>query len=427
MILKSLKIKNMIKKTLFLVLLTAFSCSKETIETPTLVDPLVPESLIIKCENGLAGIYPCNGYDLLAHISTEDLDPTTTAFSVIEGNDSWGWTDATTNKEYVLMGLNSGVSFVDISNPTEPIILGFLPTATVNSDWRDVKVYNNYAFVVSEAANHGMQVFDLTRLRNVVNPPEIFTAETTLTDFGNAHNIVINEDSGYAYAVGTSQASGGPLFINIQNPINPVIEGNFREAGYAHDAQVINYKGPDTDYTSKEIMVSSNGERFGTNEVVIVDVTDKTNPIEISKITYANEAYTHQGWFTENQRYFIVGDELDEVDGKVDKTRILIFDLLDLDNPVLSSEYFGPTEAIDHNGYVKDNTYFQANYTAGVRMIDIADISNKNLNEIAFFDTYPENNNTSFHGAWNVYPYFASNVIVVSDIERGLFLIKKSE
>ncbi len=148
---------------------------------------------------------------------------------------------------------------------------------------------------MSEATSHGMQVFDLTRLRNVANPPEIFTAETTLTDFGNAHNIVINEASGYAYAVGTSQASGGPLFINIQNPINPVIEGSFNEGGYSHDAQVVNYNGPDADYASKEIMVSSNGERFGTNEVVIVDVTDKNNSVEISKITYANEAYTHQG------------------------------------------------------------------------------------------------------------------------------------
>ena len=266
------------KKILFLSLIVAFSCSKDNIETPTLnVDSEIMP--LAKCENGFADIYPCNGYDLLAHLSTEDLDPTTTAFSNVEGNDSWGWTDATTNKEYVLMGLNTGVSFVDISNPTEPIVLGFLPTATVNSDWRDIKVYNNHAFVVSEATSHGMQVFDLKRLRNVANPPEIFSAETTLSDFGNAHNIVINEDSGYAYAVGTSQASGGPLFINIQNPTNPVIEGNFIEAGYAHDAQVINYKGPDTDYTSKEIMVSSNGERFGTNEVVIVDVTDKTNPV----------------------------------------------------------------------------------------------------------------------------------------------------
>lgn len=413
------------KKSLFLLLLIVLSCSKDNIDTPTLQeDTLGP---LAKCENGFAGIYPCNGYDLIAQISLADLNLSNTPVDNLSGNDSWGWTDPTTNKEYALVGLNSGTSFIDISNPLEPIVLGFLPTATVNRDWRDVKIYNNHAFIVSEAANHGMQVFDLTNLRNVANSPQTFSAATTLTDFGNAHNIVINEDSGFAYVVGSSQFNGGPLFINIQNPTNPIVEGGYSDGGYSHDAQVIIYNGPDADYTGKEIMVSSNGERLGTNEVVIVDVTDKSNPVGISKITYLNEAYTHQGWFTEDQRYFIVGDELDEVDGKVDKTRILIFDLLDLDNPVLSSEYFGPTDAIDHNGYVKGNTYYYASYTAGVRMIDITDIANKNLNEIAFFDTFPENNNTSFNGAWNVYPYFESGVIIVSDIEKGLFLIKKSE
>lgn len=417
------------KKILFLLLIIVVSCSKENIDTPTLMEEIPVEEIIplAKCENGFADEYPCNNYDLLAKIDLDGLDPTSTASSVLAGNDSWGWTDNTTEKEYALVGLNSGVSFVDISNPVAPIVIGFLPTATVNSDWRDVKVYQNYAFIVSEASNHGMQVFDLTKLRDVASPPQVFSAETTLTDFGNAHNIVINENSGFAYPVGTRQSNGGPLFVNIQNPTNPVLEGAYSEGGYSHDAQAITYNGPDSDYTGKEILVASNGERFGTNEVVIIDATDKSNPIGISKITYANESYTHQGWFSEDQRFFIVGDELDEIDGKVDKTRILIFDLQDLDNPVLSSEYFGPTEAIDHNGYVKGDIYYQANYTAGVRMIDISDIENKNLTEIGFFDTFPTGDATAFNGAWNVYPYFESGVIVISDIEKGLFLIKKSE
>jgi choice-of-anchor B domain-containing protein len=374
----------------------------------------------VVCSNGFAGVYPCKDYDLLFHM------PLTT-FNTDEANDSWGWTDPITSKEYVIMGVKDGTVFVDISNTNLPIYLGKLPTKTVNSSWRDVKVYQNHVFIVSEASGHGMQVFDLTRLRNVSNPPETFTSDADFTGFGNAHNIVINEASGYAYPVGTGQFSGGPLFINIQNPTNPILENGYSKGGYVHDAQVVTYNGPDTAYKGKEIIVSSNGERFGTNEVVIIDVTDKSNPIEISTITYPNESYTHQGWFTEDHRYFIVGDELDEVDGKVDKTRIIIFDLQDLDNPVLFTEYYGPNEAIDHNGYVKGNTYFQANYTAGVRMIDITNIANKNLNEVGFFDTYPENNSTRFSGAWNVYPYFNSGVIVISDIERGLFLVKKTE
>ena len=270
-----------------------------------------------------------------------------------------------------------------------------------------------------------MQVFDLTRLRGVTNPPVTFTSDTDLTDFGNAHNIVINEDSGYAYVVGSNQFSGGPLFINIQNPKTPVVEGGYSGGGYSHDAQVVNYNGPDTDYTGQEILIGSNGERFGANEVVITNVTDKRRPVNISKITYNNDGYTHQGWFTEDQRYFIVGDELDELDGKVNKTRILIFDLLDLDNPVLLSEYFGPTTAIDHNGYVKGNTFFLANYTAGVRFHDISGISSGNIIETGYFDTHPESNNTTFNGVWNVYPFFNSGKILVSDINRGMFILKK--
>lgn len=413
------------KKVFYALLLILISCSKE--DTPNLRDNNTDTTVLTKCNNGFADQYPCNNYDLLAQIDLVDLDSTTTDSANLAGSDSWGWTDPITGKEYVLMCIRSGVSFVDISNPLTPVVIGFLPTATVNSNWRDVKVYQNHVFVVSEAPNHGMQVFNLAKLREVTNAPQIFSADTTFKDFGNAHNIVINENSGYAYPVGTSLYNGGPLFINIQNPINPILENGYSLGGYVHDAQVVTYNGPDTNYTGKEIIVSSNGDRFGANEVVIVDATDKLNPKEISKITYPNESYTHQGWFTEDHRFFIVGDELDEVDGKVDKTRIIIFDLLDLEQPVLSSEYFGPTKAIDHNGYVKGNTYFQANYTAGVRMIDITDIANKNINEVGFFDTHPENNETSFNGAWNVYPYFESGVIVISDIQRGLFLVKKSE
>ena len=370
------------------------------------------------CENGMAGVYPCKDYDLMSYLSLSDM-------SASKGNDSWGWTDPTTNKEYALICLDNGTAFVDISDTENIIYLGKLPTATANSSWRDVKVYQNHAFVVSEASGHGMQVFDLTRLRNVANAPETFTVDAHYTGFGNAHNIFINETSGFAYAVGTGSFSGGPHFINVQDPKNPVAAGGYSNDGYSHDAQVITYNGPDSDYTGKEIYVGSNGEQNGTNEVVVVDVSDKSNPIHISNMTYSNEGYTHQGWFTEDQRYYITGDELDEATGNVANTRILIFDVLDLDNPVLLSEYFGPSAAIDHNGYVKGNTFYLANYRAGVRMLDISNIASGTMTEIGFFDTYPSNDNTEFNGVWNVYPYFPSGNIILSDIEKGLFVIKK--
>ena len=370
------------------------------------------------CENGFANIYPCNNYDLMAQIPLIDLgDPGA------EGNDSWGWTDSTTGKEYALVGTTTGSAFVDISNPSEPLLLGTLPTATINSLWRDIKVYNNHAFIVADnAGSHGMQVFDLTRLRNVANPPETFTADARYTGFGSAHNLIINEDSGFAYAVGTSTFNGGPHFINIQNPTNPVAAGGYSADGDSHDAQVVTYNGPDSDYSGREIYIGSN-----EIEVVIVDVTDKNNPVHISAISYNNLGFTHQGWFTEDLTYFIVGDELDELNLSVASTRTLFFDFSDLDNPLFHTEYFGPTSAIDHNGYTKENQLFLANYTAGVRILDITNIGSGSINEVGFFDTYPQNNSTSFNGAWNVYPYFPSGNIIISDIESGLFILRPSE
>ena len=383
---------------------------------------LLVSSVFVKaqtpCENGFAGDYPCNGYDLLSHVSLFTIGSFGT-----EGNDSWGWTDPQTQKEYALMGTNKGITFIDITNPLALTILGTLKTSTSNSPWRDVKVYKSHAFIVSEASNHGMQVFDLTRLRNVSSPPVEFSADAHFTEFGSAHNIVINEESGYAYIVGTNRNltyGGAPIFINIQDPINPVMEGGLLSGGYSHDAQVITYNGPDTDYTNKEILIGSN-----ENEIVIADVTNKTNPTIITTISYSNVRYAHQGWFTEDLKYFILGDELDEL--RIgNNTKTIVFDFTDLDNPVHHFDYFGPSAAIDHNGYVKDNIYYQANYNAGVRMIAVSDIENKNFTEIGYFDTYPANNNTDFNGTWNVYPYFPSGNIIISDIDNGFFVIRKS-
>ena len=375
------------------------------------------------CENGIADVYPCKGYDLMSYMSLDDLTPEGINNINLAGNDSWGWTDPNTGKEYALVGLNSHTAFVDISNPSMPILVGALPTATLNSIWRDIKVYQNHAFIVSEASGHGMQVFDLTRLRDTI-PPEIFTADTHFTDFGSAHNIVINEASGYAYVVGANRSgpfSGGALFINIQNPTMPISEGGFGDGGYSHDAQVINYDGPDVDYIGKEILVGSN-----ENEIVIADVTNKSNPVTISTINYSNIGYTHQGWFSQDLKYFIVGDELDELNIGTN-TRTLIFDFSDLDNPIYDFDYLGTTLAIDHNGYPNGNDYYLANYTAGVRVLDLSQIENNNLTEIGFFDTYPENDNAAFDGVWNVYPFLMSDNIIISDIDRGLFIIRRSD
>ena len=377
-----------------------------------------PPYVLEPCENGFAGEYPCNNYDLIAHIDIDDLGGVGAS-----GNDCWGWTDPSTGKEYALMGVSTGTSFVDLSYLEFPRIVGFLPTHTTSSSWRDIKTYGNYAFIVSEAPGHGMQVFDLTKLGDVSSDasPVTFSEDAHYDGFGRAHNIVINESKGYAYVVGTNTFNGGPHFVDLSNPLAPVAAGGYGNDAYSHDAQVVTYNGPDTDYTGKEILIGSN-----ENVVVIVDVTDKTNPTQISTITYPNIGYTHQGWFTEDFNYFILGDELDELNFG-GNTKNIVFDFTDLDNPSIHMDYIGPTAAIDHNGYTRGALYYLANYTAGVRIIDISNIDQEIMTEIGYFDTYPENDNTSFRGAWNVYPYFTSENILINDINTGLYLVRKSQ
>ncbi|MFC5047812.1 choice-of-anchor B family protein [Aquimarina hainanensis] len=410
--------KNLLSPLLSIICILFCNCSRDDTSGNEQIIEMTNQG-VIPCENGIAaGKYPCKGYDFVSHITLEQMNAET-------GNDSWGWTDPVTNKEYALIGLDNGTAFIDISIPESPRYIGKLPTATVSSSWRDVKVYNNTAFIVSEAKGHGLQVFDLTKLRNA-GEATTFTADVHYTDFGSAHNIVINPLSGYAYVVGAknlngSQAlyNGGPLFINIQNPLVPKNEGGYAEKAYSHDAQVITYNGPDPGYIGKEILIGSN-----ENELAIVDITDKSNPIAISTISYAQVGYTHQGWFTEDMKYFLLGDELDETREGFN-TRTIIFNMEDLDVPQEHMMFTGTTSAIDHNGYVKGNLFYLANYQAGMRVIDISDIANKNIAEIGFFDTFPTSNAADFKGAWNVYPFFKSGNIVISDINSGFILVRK--
>ena len=112
-----------------------------------------PEAL---CDAGAAQLYPCSNTDLLAWLPTG-------VFGAGRANDIWGWTDRRSGREYALIGLAGGTAFVDLSDPAQPIYLGLLPTQTRNSIWRDIKTYRDHAFVVSEAFNHGLQIFDRGR------------------------------------------------------------------------------------------------------------------------------------------------------------------------------------------------------------------------------------------------------------------------
>jgi hypothetical protein len=91
-----------------------------------------------------------------------------------------------------------------------------------------------------------------------------------------------------------------------------------------------------------------------------------------------------------------------------------------------------------------------ASYTSGLRVIDILNIGQRSIQEIGYFDTYPHDSHSNgvannqrlgdpgghdgnkghnspfFNGAWSVYPYFQSRNIIISDINLGLFIVRKS-
>ena len=381
----------------------------------------------IDCEEGLAEGFDCDRVDLLSFIPREELG----APRGIRLNDVWGWTDPATRREYALVGRMDGIAFVDVTDPFNPRYLGnFAKTPGSRSNtWRDMKVFSDHMFVVADGAGqHGMQIFDLTQLRDVTEPRE-WKPTALYEDVASVHNVAINEETGFAYLVGASgggeTCGGGSHIVDVNDPLNPVFVGCFahpntgrRNTGNSHDTQCVVYHGPDEDYAGREICVNAN-----ETAISIADVTDKSNPVAVARAEYPNVAYAHQGWLTEDHAYFYSNDELDEVSGQVDATRTLVWDLRDLDDPLLVREYYSATKVTDHNLYVRGDRLYMSNNRAGLRVLDISDPENPT--EAGSFDTTPWSEDAAgFDGTWSVYPYFESGTILLSSRREGLFLVK---
>ena len=383
------------------------------------------------CNDGQAGQFGCSNVDMLSFVSIEDLG----GGANTSLNDIWGWTDPETGKEYALVGRTDGTAFVDISDPAMPVFVGDLPlTEGANpSTWRDIKVHSDHAFIVADNAGpHGMQVFDLRTLRDVQEMPADFSPITVYDGVNSAHNIVINEASGYAYIVGaggSGETCGGGLhMVNLTDPLNPQFTGCFADTGpgrsgtgYSHDAQCVVYKGPDTRYQNREICFNSN-----ITALSIADVTDKENPIALANASYPNAAYGHQGWLTEDHAFYYMNDELDEMRGSVEGTRTLVWDVIDLEDPQVVGEYYSGNTASDHNLYIRGDYMYQSNYASGLRIFDISDRNNPV--EVGHFDMITMIPDApGFIGSWSNYPFFESGTIAVTGIDEGLFLLKKRD
>lgn len=408
----------------------------------------------IRCEGGFVShrgeTFACDQVDLLAWITLQDM-------GAESGNDSWGWTDPESGREYALMGLDTGTFFVDITEPTQPRLLGKLPAQSLPNLWRDMAVHAGHMYVVSEAAEHGMQVFDLRRLRGLTpdasrrfEADRVFTGEGDLAFF-RAHTIAVNEAAARVYPVGARVGEhfvceGGLLIIDVSEPLSPTSAGCFGGDGYIHDVQCVIYAGPDPRYRGRDICFASSPARAGfrpedpQNTLTIIDATEPQAPRALSRTTYPQQAFTHQGWLSEDQRYFFLNDEGDEFSFG-HPTRNVILDVSDLENPFYVGSYFYPSTAISHNLYIREDFLFAANYTSGLHVLDISRFvltgDAQDIALVGHFDTFPDppeapvtaahhggKGFAPFRGAWSNYPFFPSGNVIISDIDRGLFVVR---
>jgi choice-of-anchor B domain-containing protein len=383
------------------------------------------------CTGNVSGGFQCQSVSLLSHLSFADLKPAST-----RGNDVWGYTDLNTGREYAFMGLENGVAVVDISDPTAPEQVG-LGSGSATT-WRDIKVYQQfdplaqrwraYAYATADAVPDPLMVLDLSGLPNGVEDVDY------ISDYRAAHNeYIVNADYSYGLAqtgatpvlgiAGANLDTGNHRLYSLANPRQPSLL-SVSTAGYAHDLSsfAVTDARKDTQCVNAqsqpqcEVMTD-----FNENTLDVWDVTDPASPQKLATQPYTNASYVHSGWWTEDGRYVLVQDELDERNVGLNTT-IRVFDMADLRAPVQVGAWVGPTRAIDHNGYAKGNRYYISNYSEGLTVLDLTNPATPT--RIGYFDTYPANSDAAFVGAWGVYPFFASGVLAVGDINSGLYLLR---
>lgn len=373
-------------------------------------------------------------------------------------SDIWGWTSPG-EQEYALVGTSSGIAFARITDPTKPEFLGIVPTTNPNTTrnfWWDLKTFNNHVYWTTEVNDAGVGIFELTKLDDMPavaagSPESILKAdarwgENRENGYIRAHNISINEATGMAYLTGASKVPAvdpdftddGTIILDLNgNPLAPLEVGQILNID-SHDAQIVNYHGPDTRFQGREIAIVSNGTDL---ELGIYDVTDKDDIVEISVMPYRGAGFTHQGWLTEDHRFFLMGDEEDELFGVSDPrnpdlpdtARTFIWDVRKLDAPVVIDKFDSSAANIDHNLFIRGDKVYQAHYTAGIRVLGIIDKADGTigLEELGHMDTEPRlpnnhmNHNINiFVGPWGVFPFFESDTIAASDGLNGLVLMK---
>ncbi|NQV51650.1 MAG: choice-of-anchor B family protein [Flavobacteriales bacterium] len=313
-----------------------------------------------------------------------------------ELSDVWGYVDEEGN-EYAIVGRNAGVSIIDVTDTANLNSVGeFNGNWTV---WRDIKVWNDHAYVVCDNCGNGLLIIDLSPLPQSTSLPYTYWVGDTF-DFQSAHNIYIDEN-GIAYIFGANHSAGGAIFLDLNDdPMVPVELGKYDEH-YLHDGVV---RG-DTMW----------GGAIFIGDAQVIDVSDKENPVLISSWKTPN-AFTHNLWFSDDNNYIFTTDEV--TDGSIGA-----YDVSDVMNPT-EIDVWEPLEedVIPHNTHFMNDFLITSHYTIGVSILSV--LRPNNMLEVGRYDTSPNYNGDGYHGAWGAYPWLPSGKLLISDIEMGLYVLK---
>jgi choice-of-anchor B domain-containing protein len=335
------------------------------------------------------------------------------------GNDCWGYISPS-GREYAIMGLSNGTSFVEITDPANPVIVGHVTGP--NSLWRCVKTYGQYCYAGSEAGN-GIQVMSLANIDGTDpgQPRVSFVRDVTAGNNGTGatHTLWVDVESGFLYRAGGG-SNGLRMYALAADPSNPSYVGLWSSV-YVHEVQVFTYRsGP---YAGRQIAFCCGGANTGNvnTGVYVVDVTNKAAPVQLSYTTYPGARYCHQSWLSNDLQRIYINDELDE-GSTTSVTSTIVMNVANLNAPFVEGAFTNGNPAVGHNLYIgPGNRLFEANYRSGIRVFDL-NASATNPPETAFFDTWPGDDLPQFNGLWNVWPWFPSGTFIGSDINRGLFI-----
>lgn len=313
-------------------------------------------------------------------------------------NDVWGYVDEAGN-EYALVGAKDGVSIVDVTDPTSPVEVFW--TAGLNSIWRDLKTYGDFAYITTEALQ-GLMIIDMSGLPGDTDLPVAIYDGPDAAPWQSAHNLY--EADGYVYIFGAGRGNGGVIILDVMtDPMNPIEVGVFDD-WYVHDGFVRN----DTGYFAHIY------EGFFS----VVDLTDKTSPVLLGTAITPTE-FAHNIWSSDDGNYVFTTDEVSG--GYIGSFDVSVpGSIIPLDK-IQSSP---GDHIVPHNSHVKGNYLYTSYYTDGIVIHDIT--YPYNMVEVANHDTNPLDSPTT-DGCWGAYPFLPSGNILATDREEGLFIYSVNE